>query len=85
MFYPIDQVVATMKGIIKSPFTLWVEKEERLKDFNPLVLDRYEGRRDPMAHLLHFMQRMFMERVSEVLTCKLFAKNLTGKALSWFN
>lgn len=43
-----------MKGIIKSPFAHWIEKEERPRDFNPLILENYEGKGDPMAHLLHF-------------------------------
>ena len=84
-FYPTDQVVAAMKGIIKSPFAPWIEKVERPRDFNSLVMERYEGRGDLMVHMLHFKQRMSMEKVSEALTCKLFTTTLTGKALSWFN
>ena len=73
-----------MEGITKTPFTLEIEKEEKPKDFNSPVLDKYEGSGDPMAHLLHYKQRMSMERVSEALNCKLFTTTLSGKALSWF-
>ena len=73
-----------MEGIVKTPFTSEIEREERPKDFNPPTLDKYEGTRDPMAHLLHYKQRMSMERVTEALNCKLFATTLSGKALSWF-
>ena len=38
-----------------------------------------------MAHLLHFKQRMSMERVSKALTCKLFATTLTKKAFTWLS
>ena len=73
-----------MEGITKTPFTPEIEREEKPKDFNPLVLEKYEGSGDPMAQLLHYKQRMSMERVSEGLNCKLFATTLLGKALSWF-
>lgn len=75
--YPTDQAAAAMKGIIKSPFVLWIEKEERPKDFKLPELERYDGKGDPIAHLLYFKQRMSMERVCEALTCKLFATTLT--------
>ena len=48
------------------------------------MLDKYEGKGDLMAHLLHYKQRMSMEKVSEALKSKLFATTLSGKALSWF-
>ena len=47
-------------------------------------MDKYEGKGDPMAHLLYYKQRMSMERVTKALNCKLFATTLPGKALSWF-
>ena len=73
-----------MEGITKTPFAPEIERKERPKDFNPPALDKYEGNRDSMAHLLHYKQRMSMERVSKALNCKLFATTLSGKALSWF-
>ena len=73
-----------MESIVKTPFTGEIEREERPKDFNLPALDKYEGTGDPMAHLLHYKQRMSMERVTEALNCKLFATTLSGKALSWF-
>ena len=38
-----------------------------------------------MVHLLHFRQIMSLERISKVLTCKLFATTFTRKAFSWFS
>ena len=83
-FYSTDRATAAIEGIVKTPFTPWIEKEERLKDFNPLAMEKYEGKGDPMAHLLHFKPRMSMEKVYEALNCKLFTTILRGKALSWF-
>ena len=73
-----------MEGIVKTPFTSEIEREERPKDFNPPTLDKYDGAADPMAHPLHYKQSMSMERVTEALNYKLFATTLSGKALSWF-
>ena len=46
MSYPMDQEKTTMRGITKSPFVEWIEKEENPKDFNPPMLEKYEGKRD---------------------------------------
>ena len=71
-----------MEEIVKTPFTPEIEREERLKDFNPPALDKYEGKGDLMAHLLHYKKKMSMERVSEALNCKLFTTTLSRNALS---
>ena len=47
-----------MEGIVKTPFTLEIEKEERPKYFNLLVLEKYEGKGGTMANLLNYKQRM---------------------------
>ena len=73
-----------MEGITKTPFTPEIERKEKPKNFNSPVLDKYEGSGDPMAHLLHYKQRMSMERVNEALNYKLFVTTFSGKALSWF-
>ena len=83
-FYSTNRAAAAMEGIVKIPFTPWIEKEEWPKDFNPPKMEKYEGKGDSMAHLLYLKQRMLMEKVSEALNYKLFATTLKGKALSWF-
>ena len=50
----MDRSAAVMEGIVKTPFIPEIEKEEKPKDFSPLTMEKYEGKRDPMAHLLHF-------------------------------
>ena len=71
-----------MEGIIETPFTLEIKRDEMPKDFNPSTMEKYEGKGDPMAHLLHFKQRMSMEKVTEALNCKVFSTTLARKALS---
>ena len=53
-FYPTDRATAAIEGIIKTPFTSEIEKEERPKDFNLPALKKYKGKGDLMAHLLHY-------------------------------
>ena len=42
-YYPTSRAVDAMEGIVKTPFTSEIEKEERPKDFSPPTLDKYEG------------------------------------------
>ena len=53
-FYSTDRVAVAMEGIVKTLFAPQIEKEERPKDFNPPAMEKYESKRDPMAHLFHF-------------------------------
>ena len=80
----MNRAADVMEGIVKTPFTPEIVREERSKDFNLPAMKKYEGKGDPMAHLLHFKQRMSMEKVTETLNCKLFASTLAAKALTWF-
>ena len=57
-FYSTDRAAVVMQGIVKTPFAPLIEKEERPKDFNPPAMEKYEGKGDPMFHLLHVKQRM---------------------------
>ena len=42
-YYPTNRAADAIEGIIKTPFTPEIEKEEKPKDFNPSTLDKYEG------------------------------------------
>ena len=85
MPHSMNQATIAIKGITKSLFEEWIEKEEKPKDFNPPIPKKYKGKGDPMVHFLHFNQIILLERISEALTCKLFATTLIGKYFSWFN
>ena len=45
----------------------------------------YNGRIDPMEHVSHFNQRMFVHSKNETLMCKLFLSNLGLVAMRWFD
>lgn len=42
--YPIEQAAVAMRGITRSPFASWIEKEENPRDFNPPMLERSKRR-----------------------------------------
>ena len=52
--YLVDQAAMDMRRITKSPFASWIVKEEKMKDFNLPMLDKYEGKGDPKFRFLHF-------------------------------
>ena len=45
----------------------------------------YNGRIDPMEHVSHFNQRMFVHSKNETLMCKLFLSNLGLVVMRWFD
>ena len=45
----------------------------------------YNGRIDPMEHVSHFNQGMFVHSKNETLMCKLFLSNLGLVAMRWFD
>ena len=74
---PTDKAMETMKGISKSPFTSWIVREVKPKEFGPSTLDKFDGKENPAAHLLQFKQRISPEEITEGLVCKLaLLKNL---------
>ena len=65
----MDKATKAMREISKSPFASWIIQEMKPKEFNPPVLDKFDGKVDPITHLLHFRQRISLEEVTKGLTC----------------
>ena len=82
---PEDKAEEAMRGISKSPFAQWIVEEVKPKTFNAPMLDKFQGKTDPISHLLQFKQKTSLEEISEGVTCKLFATTFTDRALSWFS
>ena len=51
---PIDKVEEATRGISKSPFTQWIVREVKPKGFNLPMLEKFQGKSDPISHLLRF-------------------------------
>ena len=48
----MDKATKLMKGIFKSPFALWIMQEVKPKEFNPLALEKFNGKSELVTHLL---------------------------------
>ena len=82
---PMDKAEKAMRGISKSSVAQWIMKEVKPKNFNPPMLEKFQGKSYPISHLLQFKQRTSLEEIPEGLTCKLFSTTFTKQALNWFN
>ena len=51
---PEDKAEEAMRGISKSPFTQWIMRKVKPKTFNPPMLEKFQGKSDPISHLLQF-------------------------------
>ena len=51
---PMDKAEEAMRGISKSPFAQWIVIEVKPKRFNPPMLEKFQGKSDPISHLLQF-------------------------------
>ena len=47
-----DKAEEAMRGISKSPFAQWIMREVKPKTFNPPMLEKFQGKSDPISHLL---------------------------------
>lgn len=74
---PMDKAEEAMKGISISPFPQWIIKEVKPRNFNPLKLEKFQGKSDLVSHLLQFKQRISLEEITEGLICKLFLTTFT--------
>ena len=74
-----------MRGFSRSPFTQWILKKVKPRNFNPPMLEKLQGKSDPISYLLQFKQRISLKEITEGLTCKQFSTTFTERALSWFS
>ena len=81
----MDKAEEAMRGILKSLFVEWIVRKVKLRSFNPPMLEKFQGRSDPISYLLQFKQKTSLEEINEGLTCKLFATTFTERALTWFS
>ena len=81
----MDKAEEAMRGISRLPFAQWIVKEVKPKSFNPPMLEKFQGKFDPVSHLLQFKKKTSLEEMNEGLTCKLFATTFTKRALYWFS
>ena len=45
----------------------------------------YDGKEDPIEHVIHYIQMMSLYNKNDALMCKVFPFSLRPTALRWFN
>ena len=81
----MDKAEEAMKGISRSLFAQWIVKEVKPMNFNPPMLEKFQGKSNQVSCVLQFKERISLEEVTEGLMCKLFSTSFTEQALSWFS
>ena len=74
-----------LNHVAASPLAKWIQRADppaRIKH-NPFVL--YETTDDPVTHIQHYQQAMFMHARDDALMCKMFPSSLGKVALSWYH
>ena len=56
-----------------------------LSRFTRPPFNSYDGKKDPMEHVSHYIQMMSLHTHNDALICKVFPSSLGPIALSWFN
>ena len=79
---PVDLALLPVRGITRSPFAHWIEKESKSKDYNPPALDKFEGNFDQMTHLIQFRQKNDVGYAKWSNDVQIIAITLSGKALT---
>jgi hypothetical protein len=71
--------------ISKSPLAYWIRSEKTPSRVKHSTFIPYETSTDPVAHIQHYQQTMFMHEQDDALLCKMFPSSLGKVALSWYH
>jgi len=71
--------------ISKSPLAHWIRAEKTPSRVKHSAFIPYETSTDPVAHIQHYQQAMFMHEQDDALLCKMFPSSLGKVALSWYH
>ena len=68
-----------------TPFCPEIVKAPRCGKVKMLMLDLYDGTRDPEEHLGVYKAQMYVQDVDDTSYCRYFPATLKGVVQSWFN
>ena len=54
---PLDLAMMATRGVNRSPFTEWIIEEPKPKDFVVPTFKQFDGKSDPVDHILTFSKR----------------------------
>ncbi|XP_058219663.1 uncharacterized protein LOC131330182 [Rhododendron vialii] len=74
-----------LSNITASPFARRLQEARLPSRVKHGTFILYETNADPMAHIQHYQQAMFMHDGDDAIMCKMFPSSLGKVALSWFH
>ena len=73
-----------LESITRSPLSSGIRNSRNPPDFKLPVLESYDGRKDPTAHLTRYIRHMEVLSASEDVMAKCFSFFLTDIAAMWY-
>ncbi|XP_058198971.1 uncharacterized protein LOC131314395 isoform X1 [Rhododendron vialii] len=74
-----------LSNIAASPFAKRLQEARLLSRVKHGTFVLYETNTDPVAHIQHYQQAMFMHEGDDAILCKMFPSSLGKVALAWFH
>ena len=81
----MDTMSRTLRRATRSPFLRDIEQAPMQSRFTRPLFNYYDGKTDPIEHVSHYIQMMFLHTHNDALMCKVFLLSLRPTALRWFN
>ncbi|XP_075659209.1 uncharacterized protein LOC142629107 [Castanea sativa] len=81
----MDAMSRALHQAARSPFSRNIEGAPMPSKFTRPSFNSYTGKMDPMEHVSHYIQMMFLHAHNNALMCKVFPSSLGPTTLRWFN
>ncbi|XP_023895031.2 uncharacterized protein LOC112006941 [Quercus suber] len=81
----MDMMSRALRKAARSPFSAGIEQAPMPDRFVRPPFNSYDGKTDPVEHISHYIQMMFLHTHNDALMCKGFPSSLGPTALRWFN
>ena len=81
----MDAMSRALHRTARSPFSGDIERAPMSSRFTRPPFNFYDGKTDPVEHVSHYVQMMYLHSHNDTLMCKVFRSSLGPTALRWFN
>ena len=81
----MDAMSRALRRATRSPFSGDIERAPIPSRFTKPLFNFYDGKKDLVEHVSHYIQMMYLHSHNDALMCKVFPSSLGPTALRWFN
>ena len=81
----MDAMSRALRRAARSPFSGDIERAPIPSRFTKPLFNFYDGKKDLVEHVSHYIQMMYLHSHNDALMCKVFPSSLGPTALRWFN